>query len=1219
MDNAILQDISKINTELVALHHEGASLRALQQAHSKDIADREARVAAEYAATLSAISAMDSQNESIYRQKLSDVSDAQNAADREYTQTAKRDSDTIRAKYDFLINKNRDLITSIEGKCKDAAEGNEKLLQKYGQIPSVVPPKPDLKALFDLYDKIMTDTAESFLKKALKKDGYYSQNDMIADFLRQSAEAIAYLTYEINTVLPRNCNAEIQAAMNAAQAVRKKAIADAMSSEQAAQQSKTAGLRKNEQKKQNAETKRQKDLEEIKKLQQAYLADEQAKILAASRRKDAFFETPLVTAFSSRVKTVLADSGCFEQDWTNYSYNRKSANCFSWGKICVPVTTESRPLKMALAEKIPAFCKGDYFQVPLLLENGQAYKVYIQYETSTKAQAYGHIQTFILQKLRSNTANHINVYFADPNDRGQNIGILNAAKKENEAIGVKMQNAKDGIRDLLKEIVAQIDETNSKLGSCNSIFEFNKTSDQHIKETILVLCDVQSCVETDTLPLLKVIWQNALRCGISIVLTSVTPPSRLAQFYPNTTTDWSFIRDSEMFGIVCTNSAKIIKHKTAQYQYELAAIHSCHSSFLRQYRQSYAESKKINNLFLPLSGKLGLGELSEEQKRYGRAYNGIRLPIMIDTERNTVCRDFIIGTENSQHTLITGGTGSGKSRFLQTIISSVIMNYHPDDVELWLIDCKKVEFKKFIELRPPHVRLVSLERTQDFTFAFLDYLSEFANKRTKALMANGVTNIKDYRRVKNDPYCMPRVVIIIDEFHAITTNVNMDLKYRQMLEDALSEYRNLGISFIFSDQSVSGLKGLTEKGRQQLHNRVAMKNSLSEMKETLQLLNSNFAPETFDQMEKSEGYGDFWWNRNPNTRYKNIYIDDATEEALVRQILAKKAVITQDTKIILVDGNERSKFNEQQVAAHLLAAHSDGYDASAMQFCVGVPTTLDDIFSFKLQQKYNNNVLIAGQDTKMTADVILAMAKSLSIVENSRIVVFADSTNDCYRILRHAMSFAKTTVPVELYDDYTKICEKINGMHSQIKAKSPLAKKTLVFWLGLPDMYDEFCVSPPKPANIGIKQEEKNADKNKGFVLSNSSDVLKDPQLAEMASNLGVTVEEMLSFFATDLEDSECNSNENMCYNATQDALELFAMGGKYGLFNVVLLENSNDTRKIKGFNTEHFIHKIAFCMSKEASVEWGFLSAAAGLTEGLTALYTNGIHQKVFKPYINE
>ena len=81
---------------------------------------------------------------------------------------------------------------------------------------------------------------------------------------------------------------------------------------------------------------------------------------------------------------------------------------------------------------------------------------------------------------------------------------------------------------------------------------------------------------------------------------------------------------------------------------------------------------------------------------------------------------------------------------------------------------------------------------------------------------------------------------------------------------------------------------------------------------------------------------------------------------------------------------------------------------------------------------------------------------------------------------------------------------------------------------------------------------------------------------------------------------------------------DLFAMGGKLGLFNVVSLEYSHDVRRIKGFNTDNFVHKIAFCMSREESVEWGYRAVASELIEGLTAMYTNGIVQNIFRPYIN-
>ena len=65
MQSSIIQDILKIEYQLDALHSEGASLRALQQQHEKDIADREARVEAEYAAALAFLVESDSCSKAI--------------------------------------------------------------------------------------------------------------------------------------------------------------------------------------------------------------------------------------------------------------------------------------------------------------------------------------------------------------------------------------------------------------------------------------------------------------------------------------------------------------------------------------------------------------------------------------------------------------------------------------------------------------------------------------------------------------------------------------------------------------------------------------------------------------------------------------------------------------------------------------------------------------------------------------------------------------------------------------------------------------------------------------------------------------------------------------------------------------------------------------------------------------------------------------------------
>ncbi len=1218
MHNTILADISKIDSGLEALHAEGAKLRALQQQHVQEIADGEARVEAEYASTLEALSNADYSAESLYQQRLSAESDTEQQAEQSYRATVQKNSDAIRQKYDNFTRRDREYITDLENKCQIAAKNNAKLLQKYGAIPSTVTQKPNLTALFDLFDKIMTDTAESFMKRTFKKDGFYSQDAMIQDFISGSAKAISYLNYEINTVLPKDCNAELQKLLSTAQAGRQSVLNTTSASKQTAAQTKAAALRANEQKRQDAAQKRLRDLADLKHRQQAYITDENAKIWAASQKKDAFFETELVTQFSRRAERALTDSGVTAQDWTGYRIDRSAARYFAWGNIHVPIHTDSKPLQTLLMRKIPAYCKGSYFSVPLLMETESVTKLYLQYDSATKGEAYRNIQSYILQKLRSNPANHLNVYFADPNDRGQNMGVLIATAQENAAIGIQSQNTKDGIRQLLKEIVEQIDQLGGELGGYPSLFAYNRSSGKRLKETLLVLCDVQNCIEPETLPLLKVIWQNAARCGINVLLTSQSPGTQLDQHYPNAKMDWSFLSGRDAYYIQSGKSGKTIRYGQESYPYEVSALPPYCARFVEDFRQHYAESLKIDNRFNSLRSRLTLPALTEDQRRYGKAYNGICLPIMLDTTKNSVCQEFIIGTENSQHTLITGGTGSGKSRFLQMIISSIILNYHPDDVELWLIDCKKVEFKKFLDLRPQHVRLVSLERTQDFTFAFFDYLLDFAQKRTREFMSCGVTNIKDYRKVKNDPYCMPRVVIIIDEFHAITTNVNTDLKYRQLLEDALAEYRNLGISFLFSDQSVSGLKGLTDKGRQQLHNRVAMKNSISEMKETLQLLSDNYLPETLMQMEKSEGYGDFWWNRNPNTRYKNVFIDDRTEEELIREVIARGQTATQDTKVILVDGNERNRFEESKVAGQMQFERPSGRGASALPFYVGAPTTLEESFSFKLVPKYNQNVLITGRDTQMTVDVIASMLRSARLAGDTRIIVLADSMDDRYQILQGSSALSSGEGTIEVYEEYSQICQVIYSLHTAIKAKRPLERRTLVIWLGLPDMYDEFCVSPPKPASMEPLSKADQAKKSGGFVVEDPSLVLGDPQLMELAGEIGEGMADILSFLSIPDEEPEQEEKDDLCYNATQDVYDLLAMGGKYGLFHAVSLEYSHDARRIKGFNISNFIHKIAFSMSRDESVEWGFRTAAAELVEGLTALYSDGINQVVFRPYTN-
>ena len=105
------------------------------------------------------------------------------------------------------------------------------------------------------------------------------------------------------------------------------------------------------------------------------------------------------------------------------------------------------------------------------------------------------------------------------------------------------------------------------------------------------------------------------------------------------------------------------------------------------------------------------------------------------------------------------------------IINSVVMNYHPEDVEIWLVDYKKIEFSVYIEDRPPHVKFIGIERNEEFTFSLLDLITEEYERRLDVFRQENVRNIDLYKK-KRGMHSMARILLIIDEFHLMSQQIS---------------------------------------------------------------------------------------------------------------------------------------------------------------------------------------------------------------------------------------------------------------------------------------------------------------------------------------------------------------------------------------------------------------------------------------------------------------
>lgn len=128
-----------------------------------------------------------------------------------------------------------------------------------------------------------------------------------------------------------------------------------------------------------------------------------------------------------------------------------------------------------------------------------------------------------------------------------------------------------------------------------------------------------------------------------------------------------------------------------------------------------------------------------------------RMAIGFDSKGNKIYCDL----EDMPHMLVAGTTGSGKSVFLNTLITSLYVR-HYNDTEIVAIDPKGVEFKAFAPLKN-----FSYIDNNELAIAMFKKLCEIMDDRYIKLAKVNCRSIEEY----NEKYApMSRIVVIVDEF-----------------------------------------------------------------------------------------------------------------------------------------------------------------------------------------------------------------------------------------------------------------------------------------------------------------------------------------------------------------------------------------------------------------------------------------------------------------------
>ena len=150
------------------------------------------------------------------------------------------------------------------------------------------------------------------------------------------------------------------------------------------------------------------------------------------------------------------------------------------------------------------------------------------------------------------------------------------------------------------------------------------------------------------------------------------------------------------------------------------------------------------------------------------------------------------------HCLVAGTTGSGKSIFIHSLITTLIMRNSPDNLRLIIVDPKRVEMTRYRDI--PHLLCPIVTEPKEASLIMSKLVEEMNERYDKFADADGSTNLKEYNEwaEEHQEEKIPTIIVIVDEFgDLVKTNKEISNPILLLSQKA----RACGIHMLLSTQS----------------------------------------------------------------------------------------------------------------------------------------------------------------------------------------------------------------------------------------------------------------------------------------------------------------------------------------------------------------------------------------------------------------------------------
>ncbi|MGN6189999.1 MAG: FtsK/SpoIIIE domain-containing protein, partial [Conexibacter sp.] len=425
-------------------------------------------------------------------------------------------------------------------------------------------------------------------------------------------------------------------------------------------------------------------------------------------------------------------------------------------------------------------------ELPLLTPGIGAGHLIVRAAAARRADALGLVQAVALRVLASLPPGHVRFRVHDPAGIGASLGAFGGFPAPQIRHGLPTT---DGIelRAVLEELVDRSNEISVQhlRGTYASLADFLDVAGHgHVAYELLVLLDYPTAVDRDAAELLGRLAATAASRGTMLI-----------------------VHESEQArgGVRAELPQATVVHCDDGGVWHSSLLPS--ATFAPDPPPPTALIDAVAQRPLPEAPPVRFDEVTRDEAVWG-ATSGEGLAVTIG--RAGLDAVELRFDDDTPHGLVAGDPGSGKSNLLRAAVYGLAHRHAPTELHLYLLDFKEgVEFREFAPSAGdptflPHAQVVSTNSSRAFGVAVLEHLAELTRVRY-AQLPDDAKKLSALR-VRHPDRVLPRVLLVIDEFHVLFDRGDQLADRAATALTALAKQgRAAGVHFLLATQAIGSV------------------------------------------------------------------------------------------------------------------------------------------------------------------------------------------------------------------------------------------------------------------------------------------------------------------------------------------------------------------------------------------------------------------------------